>query len=336
MPVRTRISLDDLVDYDRLSLALWRAARHCRDSEAVRRFSERLDDRLFALRRSVLDESAPEAKWTELRVFDPKPRRILAPSFADRVLHHALVDAIGPTLERALVDDTFACRKGKGSLAAVLRAQAHARRHPWFVKTDIRSYFASIDHGVLMSVLERRLKGRGVLDLCRRILSTVPGHADRGLPIGALTSQYFANSYLDALDRFLLETLRVPGMVRYMDDVVWWCDDRAQGLETLERVRAFIARERGLDVRADAEVGRTSAGVSFLGFRVLPNELRLSLRRRRRYAIARARWEHRYAAGLVDGAGLQAGFDAALAITVHAESVCFRRAELLRRLPVDA
>ncbi len=159
---------------------------------------------------------------------------------------------MGPVLDRALVDDTFACRVGQGTLAAVLRAQKLLRRHPWFVKVDVRAFFASVDHAMLRAILSRRFKDRGLLSLCDRVLATTPDGAGRGLPIGALTSQHFANTYLDALDRHLLEGLRVRAMVRYMDDVLWWCDDRDEARRTLAEVREFLLRERALEVKPDA------------------------------------------------------------------------------------
>lgn len=147
---------------------------------------------------------------------------------------------------------------------------------------------------------------------------------------------FLANTYLDAFDRFLLEELRVRGLVRYMDDVVWWCDTREAARTTLEAARTFLARERGLELKPDARIARSGEGLPFLGFRVLPGTRRLSLRRRRRYVAARARWEAAFAAGRMDGPGLQAGYAAALAITAHADAAAFRRAELGRRAPLDA
>jgi RNA-directed DNA polymerase len=319
-----------------LTRAFWQAARGTRLRDHVHRFAAQLDVNLARLHEDILSGRAPEGRWTCFRIHDPKPRRILAPSFRDRVLHHALMMHMGPVLERALVADTFACRLGKGTLAAVRRAQEHIRRFPWFVKVDACAYFASIDHTILRGILRRRFKDPGLLALCDRILDGTPDPPGRGLPIGALTSQYFANTYLDAFDRYLLEVLRVRGLVRYMDDVVWWCDTREAAKATLEAARTFLAQERGLALKPDARIGRSEDGLPLLGFRVLPGILRLSLRRRRRYVAARARWEAAFAASRVDGPGLQAGYSAALAITAHADAAAFRRADLGRRPAVDA
>lgn len=335
MPRRSSIGLAEITSLGTLATALWQASRGKRLRDDVQRFAAGAKASLEILRDDILSERAPYGLWTSFSIYDPKPRRILAPCFRDRVLHHAMMAHCGPVLDRALVDDTFACRTGKGSLAAVLRAEQHIRRFPWFVKADVRAYFASIDHGVVRAVLRRRFKDRGLLSLFDRILDRTPDPPDRGLPIGALTSQYLANSYLDAIDRFLLERLRVRAIVRYMDDIVWWCDTREAAKESLDAARSFLWEERRLELKSDARIGRSAGGLPFLGFRILAGTRRLSLRRRRRYSAARARWEAAYARGDVDGSGLQAGYSAALAITAHADAVGFRGAELARRPPLD-
>ena len=336
MPRRSPVGLADVASLNTLASAFWQASRGKGERADVRRFAADLDAELSCLRDDILSGRAPRGEWTSFQIRDPKPRRILAPCFHDRVLHHALMAHMTPVLERALAFDTYACRPGKGTLAAVLRAQQHARRFPWFVKVDVRAYFASIDHGILGAILRRRFKDPGLLGLCDRILSRTPDAPGVGLPIGALTSQHFANTYLDGLDRLLLETLGARAMVRYMDDAVWWCGSQDEARSTLELARAFVLRERGLVLKPGAYVGRSERGLSFLGFRVLPGTLRLLARRRRRYVAARAGWEAAYEAGLIDGRGLQAGYASALAITAHSDGAGWRRAQLARRPPLDA
>ncbi|HMY20273.1 MAG TPA: reverse transcriptase/maturase family protein [Polyangium sp.] len=336
MPRRSAVSLGDIASMDNLTTAFWEAARGKRLREDVWRFEQNLPAELARLADDIREGRSPDGHWSCFRIYDPKPRRILAPSFRDRVLHHALMQHVAPVLERGLVDDTFACREGKGTLAAVYRAQTHLRRFPYFVKADVRAYFASIDHAILRRILARRFKNPGVLALFDRILERTPDPSGRGLPIGALTSQWFANVYLDGLDRFLLEHLRVPAMVRYMDDFVFWCHSRKNAMLALDVTRSFLHDVRHLEIKTDGCPGRSCAGVAFLGFRVLPGSLRLSLRRRRRYAAARARWEEAWQSGGVDACGLQAGYASALAMTAHADARGFRRANLQRRKPVDA
>ncbi|HRC86615.1 MAG TPA: RNA-directed DNA polymerase, partial [Thermoanaerobaculia bacterium] len=240
----------------------------------------------------------------------------------------ALMAHIGPVLERALVADTFACRVGKGTLAAVLRAQANSRRYAWWAKIDIRSYFASIDHEILKGLLVRRFKGNGALALCERVIDSFEASPGRGLPIGALTSQHFANLYLSPLDRFLLERLRLPAMVRYMDDVVGWTQDRARAQDALLASQEWVASQLRLAVKQAWQPQRSERGLTFCGFRVLPTRLELSRRRRIRYRRARSTWEASHALGLLGDLALQAGYASALAITAHAQAAAWRRKQL--------
>ncbi len=330
---RDPVGLSAIAAWDNLTEAFHAAARGKRASAEVRAFATDLEGSLIALRRGLLDQAITPQPMESFWIRDPKRRLIHAPGFRDRVLHHAIMARVGPALERSLVFDTYACRKGKGALAAVRRCQHHARRHGVFVKSDIRGYFASIDHAVLRAQLTRRLKDRGVLALLDRIIESHAVTPGRGLPIGALTSQHFANLYLADLDRFLLETLRVGGMTRYMDDIVWWRDDPVEARADLAAVRAFAADHLRLEIKPSVQIGRAEAGVMFCGFRVRPGSLGLSRRRRQRYAAGRRRWEGAFGRGEIDARGLQAGYAATLAITAHADAAGWRR-EQLRREPV--
>lgn len=332
----SRVTLADVATLDTLAQAFWRAARGRREQPEVRRFCARLPHELATLQQELAAGTVELGRMREFQIHDPKPRLIHAPCFRERIIHHAVMEHVGPVLDRALVADTYACRVGKGSLAAVLRAQRHLRRFPWYVQFDIRAYFASIDHALLRRALRRKLRDPALLALLDRILGAHEVAPGRGLPIGALTSQHFANYYLAPLDRYLLETIRVAGMVRYMDDTLAWCERREQAREIAAAVATFVQDQLGLQLKRDPAIQRSACGVSFLGFRVLPGSLRLSRRRRRRYARARQRWEVAYSAGRIGAPALQAGHAAALAITAHARSAAWRREELRRRPAVDA
>jgi hypothetical protein len=323
---RTRIGLADVADLDNLAEATFRAARGKRHRAEVGAFLSRLDQNLEGLRREILDGSIRVGQGRHFRIRDPKPRQIYAPCFRERVLHHAVMRPIGPVLDRGLVDDAYACRTGKGTFAAVQRAQQHARRFPWYVKMDIRAYFASIDHAILEQRLRSRFKGEEVLGLIHRIVAAHQDAPDKGLPIGSLTSQVFANDYLDPLDRFLLETRRVAGLVRYVDDFVFWTCKRAEAVRTTQEIQAFLARELLLTAKEPVQINRSERGVTICGFRVRPGTIRLSQRRRRRYLDARRHCEQDYLAGRIDAGELQRAYDAAHAITAHADARAWRRA----------
>lgn len=330
---RSRVGLAAIADWHNLAAAFQRAARGKSQRDDVRRFRADLNGELACLRAALLDGSVEVGQMRSFHIRDPKPRIIHAPRFRERVLHHALMAHVGPVLDRAMVDDTYACRVGKGVLAAVQRAQHHARRWSWYAQIDIRSYFASIDHDALLALLERRFKDRGLLALLARIVESHHAEPGRGLPIGALTSQHFANYYLAGLDRLLLEGCRVRGLVRYMDDLVWWGDSKDAVRDALAQARAYAQERLRLTVKTPVQIGRSRAGLPFCGYRILPGRLLLSRRRKRHYAECRRASENAFVAGLIDARALQAGYAAALAITAHADAAAWRR-EQLRRHPL--
>lgn len=322
---RSAASLEDIADFKTLSYAFWRAARGKRECSEVKRFAANLDAELACLSQGILNDSLELGKFNTFRIFDPKPRQISAPAFRERVLHHALIYHIGPVLDRAAVFDSYACRKDKGTVRAVKRAQQHLRRFPWYVQIDVARFFDSIDHKTLKYLLARKLKNRGALDLCGRIIDSYHTRPGQGLPIGALTSQYFANYYLNGLDRFLLETCRVSGMVRYMDDVVWWHQEKEAARNTLLKVKSFLFQELALDVKENGRIQRSRCGLRLCGYRILPGIIRLSRRRQKLYKAACKRWEGAYRQGWIDTQQLQICYDAARSITAHSQATSFRR-----------
>lgn len=197
-----------IADPENLRVAFWKASKGKRGKADCRAFHERLDENLAALGAELLAGDVSVGDYHYFTVHDPKERLICAASFRERVLHHALMNVCEPVLERAAVFDSYACRKGKGRMRAVARAQEYARSKGWFLKMDIRKYFDSIHQTSLRNLLGRKFKDPLVLGVFDRILGSYHSIPGRGLPIGNLTSQHFANFYLAPLDRFIEETLR--------------------------------------------------------------------------------------------------------------------------------
>lgn len=328
---RNKARLNDVAAWDNLARAFRLAARGKRGRRDVEAFRANLEANLAQMQTAILDGSVKVGSMRSFRICDPKPRLIHAPCFRERILHHALMAHVGPVLDRALIDDSYACREGKGSLAAVERAQHHCLHYPWYAQIDIEGYFANIDHGLLYRMLERKFKNCSLLALIWNIIASGASGCDRGLPIGALTSQYFANFYLSGADRHLVEECRVPGFVRYMDDLLWWGRSREEVRVALTSVTQLLENGLGLTVKHPPRVGRSRHGLSFCGFRIFGERLLLSRRRQRRYAEHRARWEARFAAGEINSLTLQRGYTSALAVTAHAEAAVWRRRQLCRR-----
>ncbi len=329
---RTRIDPAVVADYDNLAYAALKAARGKRTQPEVKGFFDRLDDHLASLANVIRVGDIPLGGYRRFQVYDPKPRLIHAPTFPDRVVHHALMNLMGSTFERTEVNSSFACRPGKGVLAAVHAAQRAIRRYPWYVKIDIQGYFDHIDHELLLDLLAQRFKGQGGLALLRRIVDSYHTLPDKGLPIGTLTSQHFANFYLDGLDRFLLEALRAKAHVRYMDDILWWCESKEQAKAQLDAVRVFAKEHRALTVKHNPQINRSARGVTFCGFRILPGALRLSRRRRECYHRGRAKWESAWLRGQISELDLQRAYAAVHSTVAHGDTLGWR-CEQLRRFP---
>ena len=323
---RLLITLPQLAERQNLLLATWKAARGRQQRPVVARFLATLDTRLDRLAESILAQTAPQGRMRRFTIFDPKQREITAACFADRVLHHALLNLAEPRFEAALVPSSFACRPGLGVHAAVAAAQRQLQRWPWWLQVDVAGYFPSIDHGLLMAMLARRFKGTDHLALWQRIIASATAADDGpavGLPIGALTSQHLANAYLDAADRFLLARAEVGGHVRYMDDSVAWCRSRADAEQTLAMLADFLWQARRLRLKPGAQVGESRHGLRFCGFEVRQGAVWPGPRKRQRFAQGAERLA---AAAAVQSPGpdWQRAHDALHATLAHTHSLGLR------------
>ena len=326
---RTGHLMEAIANPENLRLAFWKAARGKRSRPDCRRFQAGLDVNLGCLREQLLAGEVPLGQYRQFKVFDPKERTIRVAGFRERVMHHALMNHCEPILDRAAVFDSYACRKGKGRLAAIDRALGFARRYGWFLKMDVRKYFDSVDHATLMELLERKFKDPTLLSLFARIVASHGGEAGRGLPIGNLTSQHFANYYLAPLDRFLKERWRRRAYVRYMDDLVVWGHSTGELCEIRDQVQRFLAFELKLELKP-VGINRTALGMDFLGFRLYQDRVKLSRRSKLRFARKFRRYERSWREGRWTELQLQQRMQALLAFVVEADSVGFRRRVLER------
>jgi retron-type reverse transcriptase len=304
-----------IVDRENLRLAVHKALRGKRSKQDARAFVARLDENLESMRVAIVSGDIALGEYHQFTIFDPKQRLITAPCFRERVLHHAIMNVCEPVFERWLIADTFACRRGKGRLAALHRARDFAGRSAFFLKLDIRKYFESISHEILAARLERLFKDRRLLLLLRRIIAGFESTPARGLPIGSLTSQHFANFYLGWLDRFVKQDLRVSGYVRYMDDCAVWAETSRQLRTHLADMTAFLRGELSLELKPEPYVNRTGHGMDFLGCRVFPRHITLNRRSRVRFRRKLRGLEHAYGNGELEEGSLQQRATAMVAFT---------------------
>ena len=313
-----------ILEPENLLLAFHKAAKGKSDRPEVVEYRRGLDDNLVSLRAELLSGEISLGPYRFFTVRDPKERTICAAPFRDRVLHHAVMNVTELEFERYSVFDSYACRPGKGLHRAIARAQEFSRRHSWFLKLDVRKYFVSIDHGVLLELLARRFTDRRVVELFGTIVSSYHAGPGKGIPIGNLVSQHLANFYLGALDH-MVEQRRAGGFVRYMDDILLFGDSREELRAEERAVERFLGAVLRLVVKDDRQLNRSCLGIPFLGFRVWPHRVRLSPRSRRRFVDKLRQYEGKAKVGRLSERELARRMTSVVSFTRTADAVGFRR-----------
>lgn len=285
---------NEVVSFDNLFNAYRKARAGKQSSAAVAEFAFNLESELLSLQEELTTLTYAPGRYRLFTIYERKKRQIAAAPFRDRVVHHAIMNVIEPPIDRRFVFDSYACRRDKGVHAAVNRYQQWSRQYPYVLKMDIEQYFAPIDHSLLKMKLRACLKDKNVLAVLDAIIDTAPAATGRsdccyfagddlltptahttGLPIGNLTSQFFANLYLDAADHFIKETLRVPAYLRYVDDLVILGRDKLRLHEIRDSVRERLAEDRLRLHPRKAHIFRTARGIDLFGYQVFPHKRRL-------------------------------------------------------------
>ena len=326
---------DAIVSAENLRLAFCKAARGRGAEPEVAQFRARLQENLEAMRRDLLGGTLALGDYFFFTVRDPKVRRICAAPFRERVLQHALMNVCEPHFERFLIFDTYACRKGKGNVRAIARAQDFARKNDWYLKLDIAKYFDSIDHAAALALLQRRFKDRRLVRLFETILNTYETAPGKGLPIGNLFSQHLANQYLGVFDHWLKEQRRWRHYLRYMDDMLLFGASRQALAQELECIRRFLEEKLHLRLKSNVQLNRVRYGVPFLGFRIFPGHVRLGAQAKRRFAKKYAACERLYRAGVWTALDLTIHAQALTAFTQTGDCKPFRRCCLSRSLALS-
>ncbi len=276
--------------------ALLKASRNARKGKRFKtstaRFEFQLERELIRLERELKNQTYRPGSYREFYIYENKPRKISAAPYRDRVVQHALCGVIEPIFDRSLIHDTFACRTGKGTHKAVDRFTHFARRFEYVLKCDMRKYFSSIDHEVLKSKIRRKIKCPKTLWLIDLIFDSsnpqdsinfyfpddtlfTPYERRKGIPIGNLTSQLFANLYLNDLDHFIQEKSSRFGYLRYMDDLVIFGNDKGELWRVLKQIENFLINDRLCLKSGTSMVYPVRWGVEYLGYKVFPHHRRV-------------------------------------------------------------
>lgn len=258
----------------------------------VQVFSLTLMNNIFKLQRDLEEKRYVHGAYHAFKISDPKPRDIHKASVRDRLLHHAIYRVLYPYFDKRFIADSFSCRNDKGTHKALKRFQKFTWRvsknntkQCWILKCDIRKFFASIDHKILLSILEKYINDTETIWLCRQVINSFESEKEsgRGLPLGNLTSQLFANVYMNEFDQFIKHELRIKYYIRYADDFVIFSDDRYKLQNFIHQINAFLESELHLSLHRNKLFIKTiGSGVDFLGWVHFPDHrvLRTATKRR--------------------------------------------------------
>ena len=306
MRIQCLHAYEDIISAENL-LAAWKEfSADKRKKRDVQIFSRHLMDNIFSLHRELADGSYRHGGYHAFKIYDPKPREIHKATVRDRLVHHAIHRILYPFFDRTFIADSYSCRLTKGTHRAMNRFRAFFRkasrndtRTSWVLKCDIRKFFASVDHEILLGILAQYIPDARILALLQEVIGSFsspkttamrPHSSQAGLPLGNLTSQLFANIYMNELDQFVKHRLKMRHYVRYADDFVMLSDDRKLLESFVPHIAEFLHFRLKLELHpSKVSIATIASGVDFLGWVHFPDHrvLRTSTKRRIFARIAR-------------------------------------------------
>ncbi len=273
----------ELYSYSNLELAFIKARKHKTLRPSVIEFEQNLAENISLLRTELMFHIYKPRPLKTFILRDPKTRKISKSHFRDRVIHHALCNIIEPLFEKSFIFDSYANRKGKGTLKAIERFDYFQRKashnytiKAYVLKADIRHYFDEVDQNILSSIIQRKVKDPRIIWLIKKILGNYSTSVGKGMPLGNLTSQFFANVYLNELDCFVKQKLKATHYLRYVDDFVLLHTSSIVLQKWKEDIAQFLTQNLSLKLHPDkSKISSLNRGVEFLGFKIFPHHLLL-------------------------------------------------------------
>ncbi len=267
-----------IYSFENLKLAHKKAKKGKTSKKYVLGFEEDLENNLLKLQEELINETYEPSPLKTFIIHDPKLRKISKSEFKDRIVHHALVNVIEPIFDKIFICDSYANRKDKGTLNALLRLKYFIRktsknnhRKVYFLKADIKHYFETINREILINIIKKKIKDENVLLLTKKIINNVAiggGRPEKGMPLGNLTSQFFANVYLNELDYFVKHELKIKYYIRYVDDFVILNDNKEILEFYKQEINNFLKNNLKIELHNEkSRIMQLKQGIDFLGFR---------------------------------------------------------------------
>jgi RNA-directed DNA polymerase len=308
---------EQIIRFENLLQAARQAQKGKRFRGNVLEFNYNLETKLLQLQHELQTRTYKPGDYRTFQIREPKLRLVSAAPYRDRVVHHALCAIVMPIFERTFIHDSYANRIGKGTHCALHRFVKFARSNQYVLQSDIRKYFPSIDRTILKTLLRRKVKCPETLWLLDLIIDSsnaqepvldyfpgdnllTPLDRPKGLPIGNLTSQSFANIYLNGFDWFIKDQLKVKNYLRYVDDFAMFSNDRTFLEEVRQATEIYLSTLRLKLHPIKTQLFETRIGANFVGFRILRDRIRVRAENLHRARRRIRRLQQDYANGKID------------------------------------
>lgn len=299
----------------------------------VQNFERKLEENIFNLRRDLKHKKYKHGNYVSFYIQDPKQRLIHKATVRDRLLHHAIFAVLNPIFEPTFISDSFSCRVDKGTHRAIdvlekriRQISANNFKTCFILKGDIKKFFETIDHTILLNIIGKRIKDNNAIWLLEEIIGSFSSKysavfEEKGLPVGNLTSQLFANIYLNELDQFIKHKLRIKNYIRYTNDFVIVAEEKTYLENIIFPIRSFLTKELKLELHPKKiSVRRAHQGTDFLGYILLPNHRLLRKKTRRRIFKKLEQRIGEYKDGLIGEQTLEQSLQSYLGVFSHANT----------------
>lgn len=256
---------DRFISKENFDLAAKKAIKSKKSKKSVRLFLRNREKLLERLRKSLIDGTFRTSPYKTFVIFEPKRRVIYKlPLYPDHVLHHALINILGPIWQNSFIKDSFACIPERGLLYASRRTMRFIKRNKYVLQCDIRKFYPSIDHDVIMDIIAHKIHDRRILKVLNEVICSVGGQTN--LPIGNLTSQWLGNVYMNELDHYIKQDLHWRDYIRYCDDFCLYGNNKQNLHDAGQKIKIFVENRLKMEF-SKCNLRRTANGVTFIGYR---------------------------------------------------------------------
>lgn len=290
-----KIDFSQITNFHNLLNAFYKARKRKRKEPKVVQYYINLEKNLFELKKELDEKSYFPSDYRIFYVQEHKKRLIAAAEFKDRIVHHAILNIIEPFYEKTFIFDSYGCRRGKGQHKAVKRFQNFAKKNRFVLKIDIEKFYASIDHEILKESIKKKICDIDTIELIDKIIDSgrklsdsetgliwfknddlfTPIERFKGLPIGNVTSQFFANVYLNSLDWFVKQKCKCKYYLRYMDDIAIFSNEKKFLWEKLRQIEDYLDELRLVLNKGVTTIQPVSVGTEYLGYRIWPTHIKV-------------------------------------------------------------